>query len=316
MMAIDVQAHFMPAAHWQAVADQAEEDRTLAASAGMLLNLPPSSKLRRLDSERVEEMDQAGIGATLISLPPPGVAFGPESGAGERARVINDELIEAAGGHPGRFFVLPSLPFPCGDAALTELDRVADNPLVRGIMIYADNVRFTLDEDRFVPIYQRLCERELPLVLHPSGDPLPAGYQDFRLAAVCQILSSSLSGLRLILSGLLDRLPDLKLLIPHLGGTIPYLAARIDDLAESHAEHKISHYLRERIYTDSCSYFHPALRLASEAFGPNRIMLASDYPFRGPLEVCIEDVKTAGLSAASTEAVLSGNAQELFALAN
>lgn len=291
----------MPDTQWRALADAG------APAAKMLIEQSPDSQLRRLDHERVSEMDAAGVVVSLLSLPPPGV------GSGDPRR-INDELISAASRYPSRFYVLASLPLPDARAALRELERISDEPLVRGIVLYADGIDYTLDESRFVALYEAIADRAFPIVIHPSLDRSAAGGDDYGLASVLQVMSSSVAGLRLILSGLLDRVPNLTLVIPHLGGVIPYLCGRVDALAQSRAEHDLGHYLRERIFTDSCSRYRPALRLAVEAFGADRIMLGSDYPFRGPPREAIEDVTAAGLARDDERAVLASTARALFAL--
>jgi predicted TIM-barrel fold metal-dependent hydrolase len=303
----------MPTSQWLAIKERTSSEPGFAQRAGALLAMDPGSKLRQLEA-RVKEMDEAGVDVALLSAPPPGVTIGPDEHASGRAAVINDELIESAAAHDGRFYALPSLPLPDVERSLTELDRLIGHPIVRGIMIYADNDQFTIDEDRFEPVYARIAQAGLPCVLHPSLDPLPPAWNAFRLAAVGQVLSSTLSGLRLIYSGMLDRVPDLQLLIPHLGGVIPYLGQRIEDLVDGRAEHSLLHYLRTRTYTDSCSYFPPALRLAAETFGADRIMLASDYPFRGPLEACVRDIQQGGFSNEQTDSIMGGTAQRLFSL--
>ena len=113
---------------------------------------------------------------------------------------------------------------------------------------------------------------------------------------------------------MLDRVPDLELVIPHLGGTIPYMTRRVMDLnGRGDAELGLDEYLRTRCYTDSCSFYHPALQLAIETFGPDRIMLASDFPFRGTLDVCVKDIQTAEIPAETRDAILEGTARRWFA---
>jgi aminocarboxymuconate-semialdehyde decarboxylase len=223
-------------------------------------------------------------------------------------------VIENAARYPGRFLVLCSLPYPHADECLAELDRLAANPLVRGALIDVHTTGFTVDEPQFEPIYRKLAELQMPAVLHPAFEPHPAYQAHGIVSSLGAMTSTSLSGLRIILSGLLDRVADLDLVIPHLGGTIPYLTQRVMDLnGRGDAEHDLLHYLRNRIWTDSCSYWHPALRCAIDTFGPDRIMLGSDYPFRGGLDVCTRDIESAGLDDSTRDAILAGTAARWFA---
>jgi aminocarboxymuconate-semialdehyde decarboxylase len=101
-----------------------------------------------------------------------------------------------------------------------------------------------------------------------------------------------------MLSGMLDRVPDLTLIIPHLGGVLPYLAQRlIDQSGRGDADHDLLYYLRRRIYLDTCSFHEPALVCAQDTVGTERIVIGSDYPFRGPITRCMDDIATLRLTA-------------------
>lgn len=309
---IDVQGHYLPDAQRHALADRAERDdafRALVAAAA-----DASSPVRRVDDERVAAMDAARLDVQVLSLLPPGVGFVAREEAAALAHEANDALIDAASTYPGRFLVVASVPLPHVAEALAELERVADHPLVRGIQFIAETTDWTLDEERFTPVFARASELGLLAVLHPALEPLTRGYHGWGLgASVAPMVSNTLSGLRLVFSGMLDRVPDLALIVPHLGGTIPYLVRRIADLnGRGDAEHDLVYYLRNRIYFDSCSYHPEALRCAIETAGGDRIMLASDYPFRGSLDICVQDIEESGLPPETREAILGGTASRWF----
>jgi predicted TIM-barrel fold metal-dependent hydrolase len=313
---IDVQGHYMPPAHLDSLTIAVDGDPAFARSAGIVASLGRNgSPVASLGEQRVALLDAAGIDVQVISVLPPGVVFGPEAGRAELAATANDGLIEAASEHPARFRVLVTLPLPDVDASLAEIDRVGSHPLVRGVCINADSTDWTLDEPRFDALYLRLAERGLLCALHPCVEDLPNAYNAYGLASSAgAMVSTTLTGLRLILSGMLDRVPGLDLVIPHLGGTIPYMTQRVMDLnGRGDAELDLSEYLRTRIWTDSCSSWHPALQCAIDTFGPDRIMLASDFPFRGPLEACVRDIETAEIPAETRHAILEGTALRWFA---
>jgi len=113
---------------------------------------------------------------------------------------------------------------------------------------------------------------------------------------------------------MLDRVPELDVVIPHLGGRSPISPGEFSDLnGQGDAEQPLIHYLRNRFYYDSCSYQPEALRCAVDTVGGNRIMLASDYPFRGELAVCVDDIDGADLPEATREAILGRTAERWFA---
>ena len=96
---------------------------------------------------------------------------------------------------------------------------------------------------------------------------------------------TSLTALRLIDSGLLDAVPDLVVVHPHLGGVLPYIAERVESLGGSKAAHGIEHYFRTNFYVDTAAGNPGALRLAIETYGIDRVVFATDHPFFDMAEV-------------------------------
>jgi predicted TIM-barrel fold metal-dependent hydrolase len=304
---IDIQGHYLPEAYADSLARRGFDDML-----ALLERFDSERRIWRLDDARLAAMDAAGLDVQVISLTPPAAALLPKEQASE-ATELNDGLIDAARRYPDRFLVLCSLPFPHVEQCVAELDRLAAEPLVRGALIDTYVTDFTLDEERLEPVFARLADLRMPAVLHPATD-LPESFSAFGIgASLGPMVSTSLTGLRLVLSGLLDRVPELELVIPHLGGTIPYLVQRVIDLnGKGAAERDLLWYLRNRIWTDTCNFWPPALRCAIETFGFDRIMLGSDYPFRGPLDTCLRDIEAAGLDDAARDAILSGTADRWF----
>lgn len=228
----------------------------------------------------------------------------------------NDELIAAVGAHLELDRALITIPLHDVDAALAELDRVGDRPEVGGVMVHTVARTWTLDEERFVAVYEDIAGRSLPLMLHPATDPPDLALRDFRLAdSLGAMFSSSAGAARFMLSGMLDRVPELIVIVPHLGGTLPYLAQRlVDQNGRGEAEHDVLHYLRTRIWLDSCSFHPPALRCAVDTAGSDRLLLGSDYPLRGPVARAVADITGGPLSSRAAEAVLTENVRRLWAL--
>jgi aminocarboxymuconate-semialdehyde decarboxylase len=258
-------------------------------------------------------MDRAGVTTALLSVLPPGGQL-PDPGLAARiAAEVNDELLQIAAGHRPRFGVLLALPLPHVAETLRELARAGEHPLAVGVEIFAASHPWTIADDELEPVYAAIAERQLPVLVHPALEPLPAAQRDWGLdACLAAPMNSSLGALRLILSGMLDRVPALCPIVPHLGGVLPFLAQRIDDQAQGVNQHPPSHYLRTRLMYDTCSFHPPALRATAETAGPGRLLLGSDFPFRGPLDRPVRDIIT-NLPAADHHAVLAGNAQRTFA---
>jgi aminocarboxymuconate-semialdehyde decarboxylase len=318
--AIDVHSHLVPPAYAIAIAEEAARSEVFHDLAVRNRLLPdagadgPATALVSADS-RIEEMDHAGIAVSAISVPPPGPTLGPKARAISSTKATNDGLIAVAEQHPSRFRVLVSLPLPYVEDALAEIERVSSHPLVRGVVLMTVGADWTLDEAQFEPVYQSLAEHQMVGSLHPALEAVGPAFNDFDLSAsVAPVLSSTIGALRLALSGMLDRVPEFDVIVPHLGGVIPYLMQRVVDLSGSaRAAHSIEHYLAERFYLDTCSFHPPALECALKTTPATRLLLGSDAPFRGPAARAVEDVRTSGLTPREQTAVLGATAANWFA---
>ncbi len=311
---IDVHSHLITPAYWSAVERRMADEPEFArlAQANNLAPQPEDGPMRTT-APRIAEMAAASVQISVLSLPPPGAAIAP--GDASLAQRINDELIAVAACHPAELRVMCVLPLPDVAASLRELERVHGHGLVRGLAVTTTARGWRLDDPAFDPIYRRIAELDFPLFAHPALEQLPDAYADFGLiAGLSPVVSSSLGVLRMIYSGTLDRVPGLTLIVPHLGGLIPYLAQRLDDLAGPPGwPRKLVGYLTERLIVDTCSYHPPAFRCALETVGADRMALGTDYPFRGSLLRAVRDVRRQRLGPREEQAVLGGNVARWFA---
>ena len=295
------------------------EGRTaLAPGRGAALGeLMPESWLRAYERMMsldtiLEQIDDAGVDLAVLSPPPPGATFGDPDLMIRTAQLLNDEYLAAAEKRPDRFSMMLSLPLPDVEASLAELDRSAGHPCAQGIVVLTTSQGFTIDLAALEPVYRRAAELNLPVQTHPPAEVLAPAWKDMVLeASLAPVVSTSLGVSRLVLSGMLDRVPDLDVIVPHLGGTLPYLAGRVVDFGNGAAEHDLRHYLATRLYYDSCSFHAPALRCAIDTVGADRIVLGSDFAARGPISRAVEFVR-ANLSGSECAAVLGGTAARWF----
>jgi aminocarboxymuconate-semialdehyde decarboxylase len=267
---------------------------------------------------RLEEMVSSGVAQAMLSIAM--LPYYPADTAKERwlADLIarcNDESLAAAAGHPDRFGVLAAPPFPFADACLAELARLEGERLVRGVVGHAASNEWSLDRADLQPVYERLAERGLPLLIHPSGEGVHRApmFDRFNLSAgIAAMVETTTVATRLMLSGMLDRVPGFVPVVPHLGGALPYLCGRIDDIAGTgDAEHDVRHYLRHRLRVGTCSFHHPALDAAAATVGPEHILLGTDYPYRGTLQRAVDDIRASSLSPDEQAGVLRENAVRL-----
>ncbi|MHB8766654.1 MAG: amidohydrolase family protein, partial [Deferrisomatales bacterium] len=234
---------------------------------------------------RVRDMDAAGVDLAIVSLTCPNVYWGDGAVSAEAARLVNDDMAGAQRAFPDRIRWFASLPWQHEALALAELARAAELGAV-GVMVLGNIAGKALTDPGFAPIWAEIERRGLPVLLHPTAPPgLDA--LDLRaynlVASVGFMVDTTLAVTRMIFDGFLDRHPALKLIAAHGGGTLPYLAGRLD---RCHAQMPAcreriaeapSQYLR-RLYYDAVVYTPEALSLCIAVAGADRVLYGSDYP--------------------------------------
>jgi aminocarboxymuconate-semialdehyde decarboxylase len=235
-------------------------------------------------------MDAHGIAASLVSPANPWLEFMPPEDAAHAARDLNDELAawRAAGG--ARFAALGMLPIPCLRACAAEAERLSNMSGMHGFVLAPHGFGCGLDDPGLEDIWS-VAERTSQIVfIHPlrgvAADQI-GGYGNALMLALGFVFETTVALTRLILSGVLDRHPRLKVLVAHAGGALPYLAARLDRcVAEERAlrdrlARRPSEYLRE-FYFDAIAFQSPSLQCLLECAAPGAVMFGSDHPFFPP----------------------------------
>jgi predicted TIM-barrel fold metal-dependent hydrolase len=179
---------------------------------------------------KLMDMDGAGIRMAALSINDPGPElFGKDSPA--MAVMLNDFIADTVRRYPGRFFGLGTLPFDSVDSMLKELDRCVHTLGMKGILLYSNlNGHFADEEGN--PARQLFGAAEklgIPLLLHPARPVTYENVKSYEMAAgIGLMFDTTIALCRLILSGVLEQHPDLKLVCPHVGGALPYLIGRVD----------------------------------------------------------------------------------------
>ena len=311
---IDTHSHWIPPSYARALEDEGRNDPAVEATRQVVKSAQGGEWLPDLEA-RFVEMDEAGVDIAVISIPPPGIGFGDPGRSALAAQQINDDLIAAAERHPDRLRVMVTLPLPHPEEAIAEVARVAEHPLVRGVELFGVTTRYQIDDPMFRPALAAIADAGLVAQLHPAFEPPVEAMRAWGLGgSLGAVTGNSLAAARMILSGALDEVHNLELIVTHLAGVLPYLVTRFDDLSgRGDAQHNVEFYLRNRMWTDNCSYHAPSLRCAVQTMGADRIMTGSDYPFRGHVSRCIEDIRDGGLSDHDAKFILHETATRWFA---
>jgi len=267
---------------------------------------------------KLADMDAAGIEITALSINDPGPEwFGADGPA--VAQTLNDFIADIVRNHPTRFLGLCVLPLQNEKAAQTELDRCVRQLGMKGILFYTNLAGRFPDEPDFRWLFRRAVELDLPVLLHP---PLPIttpqvkGYE--MISTLGNMFDDTIALTRLILSGILDELPRLKLVCPHLGGTLPYIIGRLDHQTQvlkrgpKYLTRAPSEYLKQ-VWLDIVSPLPLAMRFACDMMGSDRLLYASDHPWVDP-RLILDNLRSLKLSASDEEKILRGNARQLFDL--
>ena len=266
---------------------------------------------------RLEAMEQWGIGLQALSLSPPMLYWAPAALGRELAAVFNEELAAIARAHPHRFVAIATLPLQDVDAAVAETARAA-RAGCRGISIGTNvNGRY-LDDAEFTPLWEAAVRLHLPVFTHPLNNAGEERMTGWHLPnSVGNPGETALCGARLIMSGVLDRFPDLELVLAHGGGTLPFLAGRLDHAYKVRPEAQTaipaapSTYLR-RLHFDTLTFNDEALRFLIGAVGPERVVLGTDYAYDMADPDMVRRVRALLLDPRDTEAICSGNGMRLL----
>ncbi|MFB3826204.1 MAG: amidohydrolase family protein [Bryobacteraceae bacterium] len=267
---------------------------------------------------KLADMDAAGIRTTALSINDPGPELFGADGV-KVARMAHDYLAALARAHPGRFFGLATLPLQDMGASLTELERCVDRLGFRGILLYSNLDGQWPDEPQFRPLFRRAEQMGIPILLHPAYPMIYEATTGYDLwGSIGLMTDTSIALSRIILAGILDEFPKLKLLCPHCGGVVPYLIGRIDHQAmvlkrgAGRIKRPPSEYLRQ-VWFDAVSPLPQAIRYAYDFIGPDRLLYGSDHPWVDP-KLIAECVTSLRLPAADERKIFWANARSLFRL--
>jgi aminocarboxymuconate-semialdehyde decarboxylase len=268
---------------------------------------------------RLATMDTLGIHTAILSAAPPLFLYWIDAAEGaEAARVINDAVADMVGQAPDRFAGLATLPLQDPAAAVEELRRCVRERGFGGAQIGPHAEGVPLDDESLRPVLDTAAELRVPLVIHPYYvGSSPGLLDDFYLTNLQgNPWQTAVCASRLILSGTLDALPDLNLVLVHGGGHLPYQVGRLDHGHRVRPEARgcamaPSEYLR-RFHYDTLTHNPAAARWLIEQVGADRVMLGTDMPFDmggGSLDEQLADVD---LADAERAAIAYGNAERIF----
>ncbi|MGB6535424.1 MAG: amidohydrolase family protein [Xanthobacteraceae bacterium] len=273
---------------------------------------------------RLAEMDAAGIDVQVISHGAPSAQKLPAENADALLRRVNDRLAAAIGAHKNRFAAFAALPTAVPDAAADELERTTKELGFKGAMLHGLAGGVFLDDKRFWPIFARAERLDVPIYLHPAQPNAEVSriyYEDYvkdfptvARPAWGYTVETATTAIRLVLSGVFEKYPKLKIILGHLGETLPFLLWRIDQALKRPGQKSMSFrdiFAGNFYITTSGNFSNPALLCCVMEMGVDHILFAVDWPFvMNP--PAIEWMHTVPLCDADKSQILSGNAKRLL----
>ncbi len=251
------------------------------------------SRAADMGAGRIAEMDAHGIDMQVLSYSNP-LQLAPAGQGVEMARAANDRLAETVRAHPGRFAAFAILPWQDPQAAAAELDRSVRSLGLKGTLLIGRPGETFLDDPRYEPVLAKLNELKVPIYVHP-GAPLvqvqQPYYGGFGKAVTARLSlfgwgwhnEAGIHVIRMMLSGVFDRFPDLQVISGHWGEMVPFYLQRMDDAMPrdiTGLSRSITDTYRSQVYVTPSGMLNlPHFKFIHEVLGADRILYAVDYPY-------------------------------------
>ena len=270
---------------------------------------------------RQRVLDEHGVDTQVISFTTPGVHVEAPAISGPWARMINDAFARVVRERGGRFVALATLPLNDPPASVVELERAMKTLGMPGAMVFSNVNHVALADERFWPLWKKADELGAVIYIHPTD---PAGVEamlDYWLMPLVGFLfDTTLAAAKLVFSGVVDRHPNIRWVLTHMGGAIPYLAERLDRGhrafadCRAHTSRPPSETLKQ-FYFDTVNFNPSAMRLALEFAGEDHLLAGSDYPHQiGSIPLMLESIERFEVDDRIKQKIRGANAARLLGL--
>jgi aminocarboxymuconate-semialdehyde decarboxylase len=322
---IDIHTHYYPERYFQAIRglpsefsfDKSPTGQTIIKYRGARFFgiTPPMTDVNK----RLADMDRVGIDVEVISLSTPNVFFTDERHQPEIARMVNDAYAELIAKHPKRFKGFASIPMDAPDAALAELHRAIDELKLNGVILLSNIRGRPLTSPEYRPFFEEANRMKLCILLHPMIPANPETLREYVLGPIVGFMfDTTLAVARLGFDGMFRELPDIRWIIAHLGGAVPYLMERMDNGFRDFAECRVridelpSTYLK-RLYYDTVNFSPQALMMGRELMGAEHMLMGSDYPhLLGSIDRAVSSIESLDIPGHEKQRIFEGTALEIL----
>jgi aminocarboxymuconate-semialdehyde decarboxylase len=269
--------------------------------------------------KRLEDMDRVGIDVEVVSLSTPNVFFADETKQPDVARAVNDAYAELTGRHPARFKAFASIPMDSPEHALKELHRVIDELRMNGVILLSNIRGRALTSPTYRPFFEEANRMQLCILLHPMIPVNAEAFTQYVLGPLVGFpFDTSLAVARMCFDGLLSDFPNIRWIIAHAGGAIPFLMERLDngfrDFAECRAriDQLPSTYLK-KLYYDTVTFSPHVLRMLRDMVGTDHMLMGSDYPHMlGSIDRAVSSIDDLTIPEAEKQIIFGGAALSIL----
>jgi 5-carboxyvanillate decarboxylase len=281
-------------------------------------------RLLDLEKERLQDMDKNGVDMHLLSLTAPGVQMFDADTATELAALANDKLAAVIKRHPKRFAGIASFAPQSPKRAAKEMERAINKLKLNGFVVNSHTNNEYLDYPKFFPILEAAEALDACIYIHPraASDGMAGPFRDYGLdsAQWGYGMEVSTHAVRMMVSGVFDRFPKLKICIGHMGEAVHFWLWRLDYMNKN-AQNRGSapktkltpseYFKRNFVITTSGQESHLALDFSIKALGIDNVLWAIDYPYQ-PSAPAVAFMDSAPVSGAEREKLYHGNAERIF----
>jgi aminocarboxymuconate-semialdehyde decarboxylase len=268
---------------------------------------------------RLEAMDRVGIDVEVLSLSTPNVYFAPAAHQPAVARMVNDAYAELIAKYPARFKGFASIPMDAGDDAIRELERALGPLGMQGVVLMSNVQGRSLASAQYRPFFEEANRRKATIFIHPM---LPANTEPFQRYVLGPLVAfpcdTTLAAAELCFDGVFRELPDIKWILGHAGGAIPWLMERLDNGFRDFTEcrEKIdqlpSVYLK-KLYYDTVTFSPYVLGMLRDLVGADHMVMGSDYPhLLGSIDRAVSSIENLSIPEREKERIFSGTALSIL----
>jgi aminocarboxymuconate-semialdehyde decarboxylase len=271
--------------------------------------------------QRISDMDRIGIDIQVLTLSNPNVYFSSRKRNLTLARLANDFFADLCQRNPHRFIGFASVPLGDPEDAIEELHRSVEELGLRGVALGSNINGIHLHSRTFWPFYEEIERLNLPIFVHPMVPAYTEPMVEFSLVPLVGFLmDTTLSVAKMVFSGLFEKHPNLRLILPHLGGVLPFLFERMDNGYRAYRECQgqitrlPSEYMK-RFYYDTVSFHRPALMCVYDTVGADHMVLGSDYPHViGDISRSVSSIEEMEIPEGDKLKIFGENARQLLKL--